>query len=332
MVFGDSTIRTFESLPTMTVRFRPLLSRPDSAGLPSAEPLIVAPHPVEAAARLWGFREKTGLSTEDTLVSPVLNHPLPFYPATFPTGHRRWVGVHPSAMWHPLLWLPKRLTERVRIADDDSEVVESDEMWSVRVALELLRAGIYREDEGTWLDVLAHWGLDIDDPATQDRCRAWLAGGDDELLDSIDLDEILRERLKPNWAIDFAWRVTPDVITQAWAIQSNALLDLAEQTRDELNSGQIDPEAAQSSVDEIVAMGTWLFDTVPMDVPAEPTGSQDVTDQLDTLIGTLSAIRRSYWTVLERAARMHVDTDEDLDEAGTPARSVDDSGSGLDWS
>lgn len=286
----------------MTVRFRPLLALPDAAQLPAGEQLIAPPHPADAAVRLFAFREKTGLAAEDVIISPLLNHPLPFYPAAFPENHRRWVGVHPSALWHPLLWLPKRLTDRVRIASRDGESIESEEMWAVRVALELGRSGVYREDEGTWLDVLAHWGLDIDDPATVERVRAWLAGTPDDILDHIDLDEILVEKLEPNWAVDTAWAVTPRLISYALAVQSNALLDMAEQTREEIDAGELDDESANDAVDEIVMMGAWLFENTPEELRRDLDADAAPVARLDQITSMLSAIRRTYWTVLERAA------------------------------
>ena len=61
--------------------------------------------PHDAALRLGRFLAASGLDSGDVLTSPTCCTPVPRYPAEWPAGRRRWTGVRPGAMWHPLLWL-----------------------------------------------------------------------------------------------------------------------------------------------------------------------------------------------------------------------------------
>ncbi|MFC7879634.1 hypothetical protein [Isoptericola sp. NPDC057391] len=173
---------------------------------------------------------------EHLLLSPLSAVPLPM-PWTVPAGRRRWPALRPEAMWHPLLWLPRRLgTPRVlRDPAAGRTRGEAYDEWALRVVLELTESApvtveggrwlllhdpahgrhvrpadpgddalvpLYDAHSGTWLDVLATVGLDVDDPADVARVRAWLDGEPDEALDRVDLDRHLRARGRDEaWAL-----------------------------------------------------------------------------------------------------------------------------------
>lgn len=281
------------------------------------EALIAPPHPLDGAIALSSFREATGLDNTDVVLSPVVTTPIPFYPRDYPGTRRRWAGVRPEAMWHPLLWLPPRLHSRVRITSDDgASVVESDELWSLRVALEMLASGLVDESQDTWVDVLALYDLDIDDPEVAARVSAWLEGGPDDVLDAIDLDGQLRVDQSPMWSLDAAYELLPQLLPVAWAVQSNAYLDMAQDCRSRLDELADDPSAGpeavaamSASIADLSAMAGWLLDSVP-DLPeTDPVlvGEDGTWDflrdvALPRLTGPLSQVRRDYWPALERAA------------------------------
>lgn len=137
------------------------------------ESLMVPEEPDVMGARIAGFSRFTGLSKIDTLYSPLVAHPLPFYPASWPVGRKRWAGVKSEAMWHPLFWLPDRLSERYRLSFRGGEVIrpENDDEWAVRVMLESEVTDVYDERSGSWVDVLALNGLDVSDPDVQERVQ-----------------------------------------------------------------------------------------------------------------------------------------------------------------
>src|SRR5699024_1165699 len=92
----------------------------------------------------------------------------------------------------PFMWLPEALRQRLDVdTGDETTTVESDDAWALRIAFEMWGSGLYDVESGGWLDVLALYDLDADDPATQDRIAAWRAGADDADLDAIDPAPVL---------------------------------------------------------------------------------------------------------------------------------------------
>src|SRR5690625_1489199 len=127
-----------------------------------------------------------GLEGERTITSPAVSFPLPRYLDGAPL--RGAPGVRPEALRYPFMWLPEPLRERLEVDTGDGvTTIESDDAWALRIAFEMWGSGLYDIDTGGWLDVLALYDLDADDPATQERIRSWWAGGPDEDLDAIDL-------------------------------------------------------------------------------------------------------------------------------------------------
>ncbi|MFC8923825.1 hypothetical protein [Cellulosimicrobium sp. NPDC057127] len=205
------------------------------------EHLLLPTSALDTVERLQMWRAFTGLAEDEVLLSPLSATPLPM-PWTVPAGHRRWPALRPEAMWHPLLWLPGRLRAPSILRDPVTGEAwgETYDEWTLRVVLELSESSpVVIEDRrwvllhdhahgrfvrpagpeddslvplfdartGTWLDVLSTVGLDVDDPHDLDRVTAWLAGADDDALDSVDLDRYLRAQDRdPTWALDRAHR------------------------------------------------------------------------------------------------------------------------------
>ncbi|MFF3064161.1 hypothetical protein ACFVQ3_06365 [Oerskovia sp. NPDC057915] len=201
------------------------------------EHLLLPASTLDTTGRLHLWRAFTGLHDGELLLSPLTASPLPM-PWTVPAGHRRWPGLRPAAMWHPLLWLPARLRTPITLRDPLTGETwgETYDEWATRVALEMTESGpviiddrqwvllhdpshgrhvrplgpddadlvpLYDPITGTWLDVLSTVGLDVDDPAHLARVERWLAGDDDEALDAVDLDVFLRAADRdPAWALD----------------------------------------------------------------------------------------------------------------------------------
>jgi len=208
-----------------------------SSDLGPGEHLLLPASVLDTTARLTAWKEFTGLGDDDLLLSPLSAVPLPM-PWTVPAGRRRWAGLRPEAMWHPLLWLPRRLATPCLLHDPARGRTrgEAYDEWALRVVLELVESApvvveggrwlllhdpahgrhvrpaepgddalepLYDVHSGTWLDVLATVGLDVDDPADLGRVRAWLDGAPDAALDGVDLDRHLRARGRDDaWALD----------------------------------------------------------------------------------------------------------------------------------
>ena len=75
---------------------------------------------------------------------------------------------------------------RYLLEEDSACTPEPDDIWCLRVCLELQAAGLYDTDTGTWIDASLA-GLNGNDPDTAARVDRWLAGAPDSLLDRLDL-------------------------------------------------------------------------------------------------------------------------------------------------
>jgi len=180
-----------ETVNSPTPVYRPMMTDP-------GESLLVAHDALQFTTRWGEFARRTGIPLDAFLADPICTIPLPVYPPQWEGSRRRWVGVKPEAMWHPLLWLPDALAARNIIDLDagDGDVTtgpEPDGLWAARVAAELMDSGLYEPETGHWLDVLALVGLDSTDADVQVRVAQWLDGADDPLLDQIDLSGYLND-------------------------------------------------------------------------------------------------------------------------------------------
>jgi len=239
--------------------------------LEPGESLLLAQSCLEVALRYGMWERFTQLPAGAIMSNPITATPLVIYP---PQGHpaQVWPQVNPASLWHPLMWLPERLAGRYDILDPQDESqssVEDNDTWAVRVALELSASGMYDAETGTWVDVLALYGLDIDDPATLERLALWQGGRPDPILDSIDVaDQIdLEDR---HWGLESALVVVDDLRPASWAILADDLLstinDLADPGNPDLDSN---PGVVHQAAGTIISLGRSLL--------AEPGSGVDVS-------------------------------------------------------
>lgn len=225
------------------------------------EPLIVSMSPMETAIRFGQFCELTGIPASALATSPLCSIPLPVYPETF-DGPRRWSTVRPEAMWHPLLWMPARLADRYQMSDDPKDL-EDDDLWSVRVALELSASGLYDDESGTWVDVLSLVGVDLEDPADMERVRRWMAGEPDADLDSINLSSFID---LPGEDVDWAASTALDCLDKlrisSWAFAADEMLETCTDFRSAQGAGE-DLDELRWIMELTVSMGRTVFASVP---------------------------------------------------------------------
>ena len=190
------------------------------------EPLEVASSVLRSAVRYRVFATDTGIDPAWIRPNPLCCVPLPTYPDAWPAGRRRWPRLRPSMLWHPLLWMPDRLATRYTLVDEsDICSTEPDDIWCLRVCLELQAAGIYDPDTGTWLDVLSLAGLNSDNPGTERRLDRWLTGGADPILDRLDLAEHVDRPDDLDWALHAAIDELPALQVISWVLTAQDLLD-----------------------------------------------------------------------------------------------------------
>ncbi|MPV50063.1 hypothetical protein GCG21_08600 [Pseudactinotalea sp. HY160] len=219
-----------------------LLTRPT----PADQDAPTLPGLVKTAERREQFLTDTHLAPGDVMAATIVATPLPDY-SRIRQGRRRWEGLSPAMMWHPLMWLPERLALPYALIDSDiddpsidspgiddpgaggsagveRERLESPTELAIRVALELTSSGMYDPVTGGWVDVLDLFGLDITTPAVQERVRAWLDGAPDEDLDRIDLSGYIDNPDEPDWAVHVVAELFDDLIAATWHLVA---LDLA---------------------------------------------------------------------------------------------------------
>lgn len=306
-------------MTAIDVARRPLVTEP-------GEPLLVARDPLEAALRFTVFAEATGVPETDLLVSPLCAIPLPVFPAQWEQGRRRWAGARAEAMWHPLMWLPRRVAGRYQVRQPDgSTAPESDDAWAVRVALEMTFSGLYDDATGTWMDVLALHGIDIANPAGIIRVQNWLDGADDPVLNGIDLTPLLDVPEDRAWAVAAATEMLPDLYTTSWALASDSLLEALDDLAERAHSGQVDIAGAKWHAGMVAYLAEDSFRTLPeaegttafwaqmpgriaaiSDVAVRGDDGQPVAPLDALLVGPIAemtarliAIRESFWPDME---------------------------------
>jgi hypothetical protein len=162
--------------------------------------------------------------------------------------------------------------------------------------------------------------IDIDDPGALDRVQKWLDGGDDRVLNELDLgpifDESAGQRGDEDWARRLAEAEMPSLRVVAWASASEALLDHC----DDITSGNPDDfEELRFGGELLASLASGSFAQMPP-TPASPdqgkwwldladtiggfTGSTDelVSGPFDTMVGRLMEIREDYWPQMEELA------------------------------
>lgn len=175
---------------TEPIAYRPAWSNVDES--------LLVPHNVfEVLLRERSFADATGLIIDrDYTLPPVSTYPLPIYPEEWPVVNgvrrKRWENLPADLAWHPLFWLPEHLRKHAAVdyvtdIDDTDHYEETENQYAIRVALEVSKSGLYDQATGTWVDVLHLYGLNVDESDDRKRVQAWLDGGDDPILDQIDL-------------------------------------------------------------------------------------------------------------------------------------------------
>ena len=163
---------------------RPYLTGPGDS-------LILPPSSFTLNTMYESFAADTGIEPDRLVFDAVIGTPLPL--RDYGRGPRGWDPMlNPAMFWHPLFWLPDAIAVPLDFVDDDGvEQEERLELWALRVAWEIIWAGMYDPDDGTWVDVLSLYGLDADDANVQARVSNWLAGAADPVLDTIDLTDYI---------------------------------------------------------------------------------------------------------------------------------------------
>lgn len=166
----------------------------------AGEPLLLPVQATEVCARAAQFIADSrgdgvdGFAAADVWIDPALGHPLPRYAVGDDGDLLPWAGIDPTLLWHPLLWLPKRVALPAKFTFDDGSVeVETLTEWSVRVMLECMQVGLWDVDQG-WADVWSLAGIDSTADGFRERVLAWQAGGDDAELDAVSLESIFDDQ------------------------------------------------------------------------------------------------------------------------------------------
>lgn len=229
----------------------------------AGEELLLSHGAFAMAVKFGEMRHETGLPADAIISDPIAAVPMPRYEPEFTGEGNRWPGVNPHMMWHPLFWLPASLSDRYLLSNpaDPNPVIETDQMWMVRVALTMSASGLYDAESGSWVDILSTIGIDINEKADRMRVKEWQAGGDDDLLDSIDLSDYLDSgEENEGWALNLTILMLDDLKQASWALIAEDLLE------------NVDEASAQRGTDKVKmglqiktssSMSTALLSGVP---------------------------------------------------------------------
>lgn len=291
-------------------------------------PLLLCRDTIETAVRFRSFVEEAGIPEHLVLTSTLCAVPLPVYTnfGTFPDGRprRRWEGTRAEFMWHPLMWLPPRVAYRYNIDDPATGAsrIEDDDLYAIRLAFELTASGLYDPTTGTWLDILATVGIDIDDDLDLARVQDWLDGYPDEILDAIDLTDHMDIEDR-DWALESALALRDNLEHASWALIADDLLNLGDNTMGHADA--LSHESQLMALRSLAGLGVSLLAAVPEHtddgVATSPDGQphrdyfEGLLDQVDPAAGVpdaltcldlldrtrdrLHTIREAYWPDLE---------------------------------
>jgi len=151
----------------------------------------------------------------------------PPIPEGLPRGHGgtgRWIPATTNLYMvaHPVWWLEDHVRLRRRGEHDDA--------YTGRVAWELVGRGLMDPEDGMVSDTLAfELGIDLEEPAAQDRVRDWLVGREDPALSQLVL--FRPKKMGRRWARQRAARVRGR-LEQQLAIAVN-LLEAADGSDDD---------------------------------------------------------------------------------------------------
>lgn len=295
---------------------QPTVKRRHFLAGPGDEPLLTT-DPIEHLESFERFVEATGIDPSRIVSTPVVKFPLPVAMKDDAGGLQRWADIEPAMMWLPLFWLPPRLALRYqyRVIDEatggttDDLETESDEVWAIRVMLELVFAGLYNPADGTWGDVLSFYGLDVENPVDQARVQLWLAGHSDEILDSIDLTEHILHPEDPEWALRAARDLADTLVPAQWSLSATGLFVAA--TQHLAHRGDTDAERRRM----LIVLGSTAVNalrTIPTDesgigvadvleaiVDQARQSESDSTDLLDTFLQALTEVADDFGPYLD---------------------------------
>ena len=293
------------------------------------EPLLLARDPIESVIRFGQFAEQSGIDMTELVASHTVAVPLPIWAEPWPTGTRRWKGTRTELMWHPLMWLPRHLASRTDLPSNGDRQLrqESDDEWSVRVALEMTVSGLYDQDTGTWLDVLATVDIDIDRPDARARVAAWLAGRDDAALDRIDLTNLMTVPEDPHWSSWAAVELAPVLRRYSWALGSDALIDVLDSLPSEIGQHRMDRDVAMGVATTVATVGSTWIDGVPNSDGAEALRrfAVELGDSNPSTVAALieGPVARMSAALLEVRERFWPAMDSEIAELGRLAGGVD---------
>lgn len=251
---------------------------------PGEQPILTR-DPIEYIERFDRFVEATGIVPERVLSTPLVNVPLPVAMKAQDDTIQRWSGIDPAMMWLPLFWLPPHLALRYKYRVIDPETggdsgdfqIESDEVWAMRVMLELTYSGLYSPVDGTWGDVLSFYGLDVENPVDQARVQMWLSGNPDEVLDSIDLTDHILNAEDPEWALVAARHLADTAVPAQWSLSAGGLLVAISQQLAFVG----DSDAERRKL--ITVMGNVASNSL-RSVPADPETGMDIVDVVEAIV------------------------------------------------
>ena len=200
------------AIPTSSLKRRTLCER-------RGQGLLLASSPLAARITLKRYADAFGLAEDDFVSSPLCSVPL----VRFGPDGRLASGRTPApeAMWHPLLWMADPRWRPQRGANGQ---MEREYAWAIRVALEFAASGLYDEASGTWLDVAALAGVDVDTGVGRERMAAWLGGAEDRDLDRVDLSAYVANLADPDWALRAARETSDDLVICSFALGADSLL------------------------------------------------------------------------------------------------------------
>lgn len=228
--------------------------------------LLLSKSSIEALQRFSDWQDLTGMTPEQFTSDTLCSVPIPVYNEVAP-GARRFAHVNPAAMWHPLFWLPARVHGQYRLKTGPNGELEPESIAvrSVRIALELTGSGLYDPETGTWADILATIDIDTDNPLDQARIAEWQAGGVDDALDSIDLEEFLTIQASPNWAIESSLLLLDTFTRAQWAILADSLIALIDEAASPVSGAPAQLETVRNATAMAAFLASIHLDSVPTD-------------------------------------------------------------------
>lgn len=315
------TVQTIEALDAVEIGLRRRCILAPGTGL------LLNDSALDAPERLDAFVALSGLDPTTLVTSRYCALPLPSAPT------RDATGVRSGYMWHPLMWLPPRLAGRMELPDG---TVEDRDGWAIRVSLELTVSGLYDPTSGSWFDVLAAVGIDVDNEVDQARVQDWLDGYPDEALDALSLSEHL-DSAGTWWALDVAAEIRPVLREASDALVSNELSALVDaMTAPDSAARQEERRASLAAVGTIGA--ALLGDAEGVTDPQAFTALRGVADTGEAVAvetglweasDLLYAIREQNWSALDDLARFAEEvatTDPSADPEDRPAGEAYDDG------